>query len=78
MGGGVLSIIIIVLQCICFAFFNSLLYLAVAKLAKNLVLQDVGFWEDRVMGESRWECRSWQKPHISFLPCLTNTDHIVP
>ena len=59
-------------------FFNSLLYLAVPKLAKNLVLQDVGFWEDRVMGESRWECRSWQKPHISFLPCLTNTDHIVP
>ena len=39
-----------VLQCICFAFFNSLLYLAVAKPAKNLVLQDVGFWEDRVMG----------------------------
>ena len=57
---------------------SVLLYLSVAKLAKILVLQDVGFWEDRVMGESRWECRSWQKPHISFLPCLTNTDHIVP
>ena len=62
--------IIFVLEYFCIGLLQNL--------QKNLVLQDVGFWEDRVMGESRWECRSWQKPHISFLPCLTNTDHIVP
>ena len=78
MGGGGLIDYHNCLTVYLFCFFNSLLFLVVEKLAKILVLQDVGFWEDRVMGEPRWECRSWQKPHISFLPCLTNTDHIVP